>query len=139
MMQANISREDLDTPNEERYHYKASLGLTREIVETISKIKNEPEWMLKKRLHAFDVFMKKPIPTWGVDLSSLNLKEIIYYMKSDAERSGSWATLPEDIKKTFERLGIPEAERTVLGGAGAQYESEMVYHNLKKEWENKGR
>jgi len=138
MMQANISREDLDTPNEERYHYKASLGLTREIVETISKIKNEPEWMLKKRLHAFNVFMKKPIPTWGVDLSSLNLKEIIYYMKSDAERSGSWATLPEDIKKTFERLGIPEAERTVLGGAGAQYESEMVYHNLKKEWENKG-
>jgi Fe-S cluster assembly protein SufB len=138
LVQANITREDLDMPNEERYSYKASLGLTREIVEKISEMKKEPEWMLKKRLHAFDVFMKKPMPRWGVDLSPLDLKQIIYYLKPDAQRSQKWESLPEDIRRTFDRLGIPEAERTVLGGAGAQYESDVVYHNLKKEWEDRG-
>src|SRR3989344_7575550 len=113
LKQANITRQDLDMPNEERFEYKASLGLTKEIVETISRMKNEPEWMLKKRLHAFEVFLKKPIPTWGVNLSQLNLKEIIYYMKPDAERTQKWESLPEDIRSTFEKLGIPEAERTV--------------------------
>ena len=138
IIQATISKEDLDTPNEERYKFKASLGLTREIVETISRMKNEPDWMLQKRLHSFDVFMQKDIPKWGVDLSPLDLKQIIYYMRPDAERTQKWENLPEDIKKTFERLGIPAAERTVLGGAGAQYESDVVYHSLKKEWEDKG-
>ncbi len=138
LIQANITSQDLDSPNEERYTYKSSLGLTLDIVKNISKMKNEPDWMLQKRLQAFEIFIKKSIPNWGVDLSNLNLKEIIYYMKSDAERSESWGSLPEDIKRTFEKLGIPEAERTVLGGAGAQYESEVVYHKLKKEWEDKG-
>src|SRR3989338_8461975 len=138
LKQANITRQDLDMPNEERFEYKASLGLTKEIVETISKMKNEPEWMLKKRLHSFEIFMQKPIPTWGVDLKDLNLKEIIYYLKSDAQKTEKWEDLPEDIRNTFDRLGIPEAERTVLGGAGAQYESEVVYHKLKHEWESKG-
>ena len=138
IIQATISKEDLDTPNEERYKFKASLGLTREIVETISRMKNEPDWMLQKRLHSFDVFMQKDIPKLGVDLSPLDLKQIIYYMRPDAERTQKWENLPEDIKKTFERLGIPAAERTVLGGAGAQYESDVVYHSLKKEWEDKG-
>src|SRR3989344_9443335 len=138
IIQATISKEDLDTPNEERYKFKASLGLTREIVETISRMKSEPDWMLQKRLHSFDVFMQKDIPKWGVDLSPLDLKQIIYYMRPDAERTQKWENLPEDIKKTFERLGIPAAERTVLGGAGAQYESDVVYHSLKKEWEDKG-
>src|SRR3989344_5497773 len=134
-----ISRDRFDHFNEERLIYQAEEGLTEELVREISKQKNEPEWMLQKRLNAFRIFQEKPMPDWGPDLSKLDLTQIRYFLRPDAKRNAtSWEDVPEDIRKTFEKLGIPEAERTALAGAGTQYESDVVYHNLKKEWEDKG-
>ncbi|MBI2208504.1 Fe-S cluster assembly protein SufB [Candidatus Woesearchaeota archaeon] len=134
-----ISRETYDHYNPDKSIYKSKPGLTREVVIEISKQKNEPEWMLKKRLQAFELFHKLPMPSWGPSLKDLDLKDIIFFNRPDAKsNAASWEEVPEDIKKTFEKLGIPEAERNALAGAGAQYESEVVYHKLKKEWEDKG-
>lgn len=134
-----ITRDAFDHYNEERLKFKSEKGINEEIVRKISYDKNEPEWMLNKRLNALRIFNKKPIPTWGPDLSELNLEEIHFYMKPDAKKnSKSWEDVPEDIRRTYEKLGIPEAERKSLAGVGAQYESEVVYHNLKKDMEEKG-
>ncbi len=122
----------------ELYTYKSKKGLTRDVVEEISHMKEEPEWMLKRRLKALDIFWSKPVPTWGGDLSTLNFNEIYYYIRPDEKKSTSWDDVPEAIRNTYEKLGIPEAERRFLGGVGAQYESEVVYHNLQKKWEEKG-
>ena len=122
----------------ENYVFKSKKGLSSKVVEEISWMKGEPEWMRQFRLHALELFMARPMPTWGPDLSSINFDEIYYYIKPSEKRSRSWDDVPGDIKKTFDRLGIPEAERNFLGGLGAQYESEVVYHNLKEEWEKKG-
>lgn len=124
--------------NPERYAVKAPKGLSREVVEMISKAKEEPEWMLEFRLKALDIYYSKPMPTWGADLSGLDMDEIYYYIKPEGVNARSWDDVPDDVKQTFERLGIPEAERAALAGVGAQYESEMVYHNLKEEWEKLG-
>ena len=124
--------------NPESYAVKAPKGLSRSVVELISKAKDEPAWMLEFRLKALDIFNSKPIPEWGADLSGLNLDEIYFYIKPEGHNARSWDDVPDDVKKTFERLGIPEAERKALAGVGAQYESEMVYHNLKEEWEKLG-
>ncbi len=120
--------------------FQAKRGLSEDIVRQISAHKNEPEWMLEFRLDALKTYYSKPMPKWGGDLSTLEstLDEIYYYLKPQEKMERSWDDVPDDIKKTFERLGIPEAERKVLAGVGAQYESEMVYHSLKKEWEDKG-
>src|SRR3989344_5323762 len=134
-----INRETYDHYNEDRPIYKSKPGLTREIVIEISKQKNEPEWMLNKRLAAFEIFQKAQMPKWGPSLEELNLNEIIFFNRPDAKSNAKdWNEVPDDIKKTFEKLGIPEAERKALAGAGAQYESEVIYHSLKKEWEDKG-
>ena len=134
-----IDRSTYDHYNKDNLIYKAKPGITKEIVEEISAQKKEPEWMLKKRLKAFEIFQKMPLPTWGPSLKDLDLNEIIYFQRPDAKNNATkWEDVPEDIKKTFEKLGIPEAERKSLAGAGAQYESDVVYHNLKKEWEDKG-
>ncbi len=134
-----ISRSVYNGHNPDRYAYKAKPGLRREIVEEISRQKNEPKWMLGKRLKAFEMFQKMPMPNWGPSLNGLDLNEIVFFERPDAKKNaGKWEDVPEDIRKTFEKLGIPEAERKVLSGAGAQYESEIVYHNLKNEWEKKG-
>lgn len=134
-----INRATYDHYNPDKSIYKSKPGLTREVVIEISKQKNEPEWMLKKRLQAFELFQKLPMPNWGPSLNDLDLKDIIFFNRPDAKsNAASWEEVPEDIKKTFEKLGIPEAEKEALAGAGAQYESEVVYHNLKKEWEDKG-
>jgi len=134
-----INRETYDHYNEENLAFKAEPGVTEELVRRISKDKNEPEWMLKKRLLGFKLFNEKPLPNWGPDISDLDLSQIIYYMRPDAmKNANSWDDVPEDIKKTYEKLGIPKAEREALGGVGVQYESEIVYHNLKKELEEKG-
>lgn len=122
----------------EKYIFKARKGLNREIVEEISWIKQEPEWMRKFRLDSLEIFMKKPMPTWGADLSEIDFNDIYYYIKPSERQGHSWDEVPEYIKNTFERLGIPEAERKFLAGVGAQYESEMVYHSLKKEIEEMG-
>lgn len=134
-----IDRSRYDDANlNSKSKYTAKPGISEELVRKISSDKNEPEWMLKKRLMALELFNKTSIPTWGPDLSQLNLDEIIYYVDPDTTEAKSWDDVPDEIKKTFEKLGIPEAERKSLAGVGGQYDSGMVYHNLKKEWEEKG-
>jgi len=122
----------------DNYVFKSEKGLSRKVVEMISGMKNEPEWMLKFRLKALEIYEKKPVPTWGADLSGLNMDEIYFYVKPSEKEGRSWEDVPEDIKRTFDRLGIPEAERKSLAGVGAQYESEMVYHKIKDELADKG-
>lgn len=132
-------REIYDLYNPEDLTFKSPLGLTEQVVREISKQKNEPEWMLKKRLIGLKTFYELPLPVWGPNLSELDLSKIHFFMKPNAKSNAeSWDEVPEDIRKTYEKLGIPEAERTALAGTGAQYESEVVYHKLKEEWENKG-
>src|SRR3989344_134652 len=134
-----INRETYDHHNPEKLKFKAPPGLNEKLVREISKDKNEPDWMLEKRLLGLKLFMHREMPDWGPDLSKLDLSNIIFYMKPDAKKNAtSWDDVPEDIRKTYERLGIPEAEQKVLGGVGAQYESEVVYHNLRKDLEEKG-
>jgi len=120
--------------------FQAKKGLSEEVVRQISAHKEEPEWMLEFRLKALEVYNSKPMPTWGGDLRGLEevLDEIYFYVRPQDRMQHSWDDVPEEIKNTFEKLGIPEAERKILAGVGAQYESEMVYHSLKKEWEDKG-
>ena len=120
--------------------YRASKGLSEEVVREISAYKEEPEWMLNSRLKALQVYESKPMPTWGGNLSELDavLDEIYFYVRPQDRMEHSWEDVPEEIKDTFEKLGIPEAERKVLAGVGAQYESEMVYHSLREEWEKQG-
>ncbi|MFC2052747.1 Fe-S cluster assembly protein SufB [Chloroflexota bacterium] len=122
----------------ETYIFKSRLGLDREIVEQISAMKGEPEWMLDFRLKAFEHFQKRPMPTWGGDLSQLDLDNIYYYVKPAEAESRSWDDVPETIRNTFEKLGIPEAEQKFLAGVGAQYESEMVYHQVQEHLEEQG-
>jgi len=126
--------------DEEKHVFRTQPGLSEEVVRQVSAQKNEPEWMLAFRLKGLEIYNSKPMPTWGGDLSDLNrvLDEIYYYVRPQEKMEHSWDDVPEDIKTNFERLGIPEAEQKILAGVGAQYESEMVYHSLKKEWEDKG-
>ena len=118
--------------------YKIKEGLTPEIVEEISDKKNDPQWMRDFRLKALEVYHKTDIPNWGPDISDLNMDNIVTYVKPKTKMSADWEEVPEDIKNTFEKLGIPEAERKSLAGVGAQYDSELVYHNLQEEVEAKG-
>src|SRR6476620_4296356 len=123
----------------ENYLFKAPKGLTRELVAQISAFKNEPEWMLEFRLKALDHFLARPMPTWGSPmLAGVDFDDIHYFVRASAEASRSWDDVPEDVKKTFDRLGIPEAERKFLAGVGAQYESEVVYHQVNAELEKQG-
>ena len=133
-----VSRAMYDDANVSHTKFSAAPGLTRETVIEISRQKNEPEWMLAKRLTAYELFVKTPMPSWGPSLSGLDLEKIVYFVRPDTEQKKKWEDVPADIRATFEKLGIPEAERTVLSGVGAQYDSDVVYHNLKKEWEKKG-
>lgn len=125
--------------NDEAPVFKTRKGLDHAIIDQISDHKNEPDWMRKFRHEALDTFFAKPMPKWGGPaLAELNFDQIYYYLKPVEEKGRTWEDVPEDIKNTFDRLGIPQAERTILAGVGAQYESEVVYHSLKKEWEDKG-
>jgi Fe-S cluster assembly protein SufB len=118
--------------------FKARKGLNREVVEQISFMKGEPEWMLDFRLKALEHFNQRPMPTWGGDLNQLDLDEIYFYAKPADKEGQSWDDVPDTIKETFDRLGIPEAEQKFLSGVGAQYESEMVYHSIQEHLENQG-
>jgi Fe-S cluster assembly protein SufB len=126
--------------DEEKHVFRTQPGLSEEVVRQISANKDEPEWMLDFRLKALEIYESKPMPKWGGDLSGLQdtLDEIYFYVRPQDKMQHSWDDVPESIKETFEKLGIPEAEQKVLAGVGAQYESEMVYHSLKKEWDEKG-
>src|SRR5215211_4212791 len=120
------------------YSFKSGKGLTREVVHQISEMKNEPQWMRDLRLKALDVFWQKPTPTWGGDLSALNYDEIHYYMRAADRQGKTWDDVPAEIKNTFDKLGIPEAEKKYLAGVGAQYESEVIYHSLREDLQKKG-
>jgi Fe-S cluster assembly protein SufB len=118
--------------------FRSRKGLDRTVVEQISAMKGEPAWMLEFRLKALEHFQKRPTPTWGGDLSTLDLDEIYFYVRPAEAESKSWDDVPEAIKNTFDKLGIPEAERKFLAGVGAQYESEMVYHRIHENLEKLG-
>src|ERR1700686_2524373 len=110
--------------------FRTKKGLSPEVVASISQHKNEAEWMLKFRLKALDHFLKRPMPTWGADLSGIDFDNIYYYVKPVEEMSRSWDDVPDSIRETFDKLGIPEPERKFLAGVSAQYDSEAVYHNM---------
>ncbi len=118
--------------------YRAAKGLHRKIVTDISQRNNEPGWMTDFRLAALDIFEQKPMPTWGADLSDLDHHDIHYYVQSVKGKHSSWDDVPDSIKQTFEKLGIPQAEREMLAGVGAQFESEVIYKRLKEKWAQKG-
>ncbi|EGQ2344035.1 TPA_asm: Fe-S cluster assembly protein SufB [Listeria monocytogenes] len=118
--------------------FRTERGLTEKVVREISNIKEEPEWMLEFRLKSLEQFYKMPMPTWGGDLSELKFEDITYYVKPSEQTVRSWDEVPEEIKRTFDKLGIPEAEQKYLAGASAQYESEVVYHNMKQDLEDLG-
>ncbi len=117
---------------------KKEIGLTEEIIRNISKEKNEPEWVLDIRLKALDLFYKLPMPTWGPDISYLDLSKIATYVKPKSKMNMTWEDVPEDIRDVFDKLGIPEAEKKGLAGVGAQFDSEMVYHNLEEKLKKQG-
>jgi Fe-S cluster assembly protein SufB len=118
--------------------FKTARGLNHGVIDQISDQKNEPDWMREFRHEALDIFLSKPMPTWGADLSGIDFDEIFYYLRPSSGQGKSWDDVPDGIKKTFDRLGIPEAERKFLAGVGAQYDSEVVYHSLRAEWEKLG-
>jgi Fe-S cluster assembly protein SufB len=118
--------------------FRSGMGLSRAVVEEISGMKGEPDWMLEFRLKALEIFEGKPVPTWGGDLSPLDFQKIVYYVKPSERAEKTWDDVPDQIKNTFERLGIPEAERKFLAGVSAQYESEVVYHHMQESLEKQG-
>ncbi|MUK89995.1 Fe-S cluster assembly protein SufB [Ornithinibacillus sp. L9] len=118
--------------------FRTERGLTRKVVEEISRMKEEPQWMLDYRLKALEHFYERPMPQWGGDLSGLDFDEIVYYVKPSERQGRSWDEVPDEIKQTFDKLGIPEAEQKYLAGVSAQYESEVVYHSLKEDLEELG-
>jgi Fe-S cluster assembly protein SufB len=122
----------------EKFVFKAKRGLSKEIVEEISWMKQEPEWMTKLRVRSYEIFLRKKMPTWGADLSVIDFDNIFYFLKSTEKQGTTWDEVPEDIKRTFDKLGIPEAERKFLAGVSAQYESEVVYHSLHQKLTDQG-
>lgn len=141
-VESDILREDTEYrfgfSDPENYVYKSQKGLNEEIVRQISGMKGEPQWMLDFRLKALQHYQARPTPKWGADLSYLDLDNIYYYVKPTQDEAKSWEDVPDSIKQTFDRLGIPEAEQKFLAGVGAQYESEMVYHNIQENLKKQG-
>ncbi|HLC32677.1 MAG TPA: Fe-S cluster assembly protein SufB, partial [Candidatus Nanoarchaeia archaeon] len=122
----------------ESFSYKVKKGLSESVVREISKVKGEPDWMLQLRLKALSIFFAKPMPSWGGDLSRIDFYKFTYFLNPAEKTAHSWDEVPTDIKKTFDRLGIPEAEQKFLGGVGAQYESQTVYHKLREDLAKQG-
>lgn len=134
----DINREIYDIRNEDSNNYKTGTGLTAEIVKEISRQKNEPAWMLELRLKSLEIYNKTSLPSWGPSLDELDMNQIVTYVRPNTTMKSDWNEVPEYIKDTFERLGIPKAERESLAGVGAQYDSEVVYHNVRKELLSQG-
>ncbi len=120
------------------YVHLSKKGLSTDTVKEISKLKNEPKWMLDFRLRSFDHFMKRPMPNWGGDLNKIDFQNIYYYAKASEKTEKSWDDVPENVKNTCDKFGIPEAEKKFLAGVGAQYESEVVYHSLREDLQKQG-
>jgi Fe-S cluster assembly protein SufB len=140
----NFSNQQIKTDYKYGFHkpenavFRTPRGLSRDVVEAISHFKNEPEWMREFRLRSLMVFEQKMMPDWGADLSGIDFDSMYYYISPSERKFNDWEKVPKDIKDTYEKIGIPQAERKFLAGVGAQYDSEVIYHNLKKEWEAKG-
>lgn len=122
----------------EKSVHKTGSGLSEAVVKEISEVKGEEKWMRDFRLRAYDIFMKKPMPAWGAELGKINFEEITYYLKATDKQSGTWEDLPQEIKDTYDRIGVPEAEKNFLAGVSAQYESEVVYESVNRELEKQG-
>jgi Fe-S cluster assembly protein SufB len=118
--------------------FKTERGINPQIVYQISKIKNEPEWMTEFRLKAYDIFLQKKMPDWGADLSGIKFDDIVYFMRATDKQMNSWEDLPSEIKETYDRIGVPEAEKKYLAGVSAQYDSEVVYESVQKELSKQG-
>ena len=129
----DIDRSIYDFRDEEKDAYRINAGLTPEIVEKLSKEKHDPAWMELFRLQSLQIYNQMPVPDWGPSIEGLNMDQIVTYVRPNTKMQAKWSDVPEDIKNTFERLGIPEAERKSLAGVGAQYDSELVYHNVREE------
>src|SRR3989442_1440155 len=124
--------------DEDQFVFKSRRGLDAEIINQISDLKGEPQWMREYRLKALEIFEKKPLPTWGGDVGEINFQNIFYYVKPTDSEKKSWEDVPSEMKRTFDKLGIPEAEQKFLAGVGAQYDSEVVYHKIKESLEKQG-
>lgn len=135
---ADINRELYDIRDTDTTEYQVEKGLSASIITEISRGKDEPDWMLQSRLEALDIYNKLPMPSWGPSLHELNMDEIVTYVRPKGGMKQDWDDVPDDIKNTFVRLGIPEAEHELLAGVGAQYDSEVVYHNVKESMSKRG-
>ena len=129
----DVNRSIYDIRNEEKDVYRIQKGLTPAIVEEISAKKKDPAWMANFRLQSLQIYNEMEVPDWGPSIEGLNMEDIVTYVKPNTHMSAKWSEVPEDIKDTFEKLGIPQAERKSLAGVGAQYDSELVYHNVREE------
>ena len=134
----NFDNSIYNIKNKDNYKYKVKKGLTKDIVLNIAKEKDEPEWMTEFRLKSLEIYNNMPMPSWGPPLDDLDMDNIVTYVRPDTEMKGNWNDIPKDIKDTFDKLGIPEAEKKSLAGVGAQYDSEVVYHNVKKDLVRQG-
>ncbi len=134
----DINRSIYDIKDEEKDAYRIEEGLTKEIVEKLSSEKNDPEWMKEFRLKALETYNKLGVPDWGPSIEGLDMEHIVTYVRPNTKMQGSWDEVPQDIKDTFDRLGIPQAERKSLAGVGAQYDSELVYHNVRDDVAKQG-
>ena len=134
----DVNRSIYDIKDKVEFSYKSDSGLTEDIIREISSKKNEPEWMLQKRLEALKIYDELDIPPWMPDISELDMDHIYTYIRPKTDMKARWEDLPQNIRDTFDRLGIPEAEKKNLAGVGAQYDSEVVYHNVQKELEQQG-
>ncbi|OIO54411.1 Fe-S cluster assembly protein SufB [Candidatus Peregrinibacteria bacterium CG1_02_54_53] len=137
-MTRSTTHDGLANPNPTPYAKGLKRGLSEELVRRMSAEKGEPLWMIEHRLQCLRLFRKFTLPTWGPDLSALDFDRILFYASPGVAQTDDWAEVPEDIRRVYERLGIPQAEYQMLGGAGAQYESDVIYHRLKEEWEERG-
>jgi Fe-S cluster assembly protein SufB len=136
---ATLGRYDFGWADSDAAGATARRGLSADVVADISALKNEPQWMLEFRLKALDIFERKPMPRWGADLSGIDFDNIKYFVRSTEKQAASWDDLPADIKNTYDKLGIPEAEKArLVAGVAAQYESEVVYHQIREDLEEQG-
>ena len=135
---ADMDRGVYDIKNNFEYSYIADAGLTEDIIREIWSNKNEPEWMLDFRLKSLEIYNRMGIPNWIPDISGLDMANIHTYVKPKVDMKENWDEVPEEIKSTFDRLGIPEAEKTSLAGVGAQYDSEVVYHSIQEDLVKQG-
>jgi Fe-S cluster assembly protein SufB len=134
-----LGRYDFGWADKDVAGANARRGINEDVVRDISAKKNEPEWMLETRLKALRLFMKKPMPAWGSDLGGIDFDNIKYFVRSTEKQAATWDDLPDDIKNTYDRLGIPEAEKQrLVSGVAAQYESEVVYHKIREDLEQQG-